>query len=236
MFRSAIALGVDSSSRAPRVTSAFLEGQVASLTQFPRTTLRLGLGAVREESDFDARAQLHHAVRWQAKVGGHVAGVARHPGKDRASPGRKTELARRENRFAANEIGRPHRIKAQSGFFHTFERSRHIRFLHKTEMNLRAPESFAPVFSSATRSLMLARYGTSSVRTVSKTTCSCSTLLCLRLWSNASGVPDRLPDMKIAVPGTRRMLWLFRSGRKSIERKANVAEVTAQERDALFAT
>ena len=31
MFRSAIALGVDSSSRAPRVTSAFLEGQVGEV-------------------------------------------------------------------------------------------------------------------------------------------------------------------------------------------------------------
>ncbi len=32
---------------------------------------------------------------------------------------------------------------------------------------------------------------------------SCSTLLCLRLWSRAEGVPSGLPFMKTAVPGTR---------------------------------
>ena len=51
-------------------------------------------------------------------------------------------FARGQDRFAADEIGRAHRIKTKPGLFYALERGRHIGFLHKPEMDLRAPESF----------------------------------------------------------------------------------------------
>ena len=48
--------------------------------------------------------------------------------------------------------------------------------------------------------------GTSWIATVSTTTRSCSTLLCLMLCSSAEGTPAAVEDMNTAVPGTRAAL------------------------------
>ena len=63
-------------------------------------------------------------------------------------------------------------------------------------------ENPSAIFVSVTRSASVTN-GELAVLTVTITLDSCSTLLCLRLCSNAAGAFSGLPVRNIAVPGTR---------------------------------
>ena len=57
----------------------------------------------------------------------------------------RPSFARGKDRLPANEISRAHGIKTETGLLYAFQRGRHIGFLHKSEMDLCAPESFIQI-------------------------------------------------------------------------------------------
>src|SRR3954452_4653951 len=92
---------------------------LGSLRQTPTETRGLEGGGALE---FHACAEFDNGVWRERKIGSNVAGVARHPRKDRSAPAGETNFLGRENCFAADEICRAHRLKSESRIPHRLQR------------------------------------------------------------------------------------------------------------------